>query len=241
VEQLLERLLRICIGNRGRFCAVLTALMMSATLLACGRTEPPSHDEFLIRVRDNVVTVLEFQRAVELAKAAYPHSALQDQEVLRALQKRVLRELVERTVFEERAKDLNITVSPADLSRAVEDVKKDFPDGTFKETLLEQAVSYAAWEEGLKTRLMIEKVVNRDLVSNIVITIDEIEAYYRDHRKELEHAKPAGETPAVDETIIRNLRRQKAEEAYEAYVQELHTTYPVKINTQKWHHIIGSG
>ena len=215
--------------------------MSAASMLACGNTEPQSRDEYLIRVRDNVVTVIEFQQAVELAKAAYPHSALQDKDVLRALQKRVLREMVERTVFEERAKDLNITISPADLDKAVKAVKKDFPDGTFKETLLEQAVSYPAWEDGLKTRLMIEKVVHRDLVNNIVITTAEIEAYYRSHRKELELTKPEGATTAVDETIIRNLKRQKAEEAYEAYVRELHTTYPVEINTQKWQRIIGSG
>jgi len=232
---------QISIEKLGRFAMVLCVLMMPAAMLACGNAEPQSRDEFLIRVRDNVVTVIEFQRAVELAKAAYSHSALQDQEVLRALQKRVLRELVERTVFEERAKDLNITVSPADLDKAIKEVKRDFPDGTFKETLLEQAVSYPAWEDGLKTRLMIEKVVSRDLVSNIVITTDEIEAYYRTHRNELEGTKPEGATTAVDETIIRNLRRQKAEEAYEAYVHELHATYPVEINTRKWQRIIGSG
>jgi len=231
----------ICIGNMGRVFSALSALMMSAMILACGNTESASRDDYLIRVRDNVVTVTEFQRAVELAKAAYSHSALQNLDVVRALQKRVLRELVELAVFEERAKDLNITVSPADLSRALEEVKKDFPDGTFEETLLEQAVSYPAWEEGLKTRLMIEKVVARDLVSNIAVTTEEIEAYYRDHRKELEDTKPEGPVTAVDEAIIRNLRRQKAEEAYEEYVHKLHATYPVEINAKEWQRIIGSG
>jgi len=228
-------------GNLGKSCAVGSVLMISGLLLACGNPDTQARDEYLIRVRDNAVTVIEFQRAVELAKAAYPHSALQDSDVLKALQKRVLRELVERTIFEERAKDLNITVSPEDVDKALQEVKKDFPEGTFEETLLEQAVSYPSWEEGLKTRLMIEKVVNRDLVSNIVITTDEIETYYRNHRQELETSRPEGVAASVDETIIRNLRRQNAEEAYEGYVHKLHETYPVEINTEKWQRIFGSG
>jgi len=220
---------------------VVAAVIIVGSMLACGDPETQNRDEYLIRVRDNAVTVIEFQRAVELAKAAYPHSALQNSDVLKALQKRVLRELVERTIFEERAKDLNITVSPEDMDKALEGVKKDFPDGTFEETLLEQAVSYPSWEDGLKTRLMIEKVVNRDLVSNIVITTDEIEAYYRNHWQELEKSRPDGTAASLDETIIRNLRRQKAEEAYEGYVHKLHETYPVEINTEKWQGIFGSG
>ena len=57
----------------------------------------------------------------------------------------------------------------------------------------------------------------------------------------LEDATPERPVTAVDEAIIRNLRRQKAEEAYEEYVHKLHATYPVEINAKEWQRIFGSG
>ena len=82
--------------NRAGFGRGMWVVFLFLILTAgCTDTGPVAEPPYLLRVGDEVVTVLEYEKAVELAKAAYPHSAFQKPEASRAIQLRVLREMTE--------------------------------------------------------------------------------------------------------------------------------------------------
>jgi hypothetical protein len=140
----------------------------------------------------------------------------------------------------ERAKELQIYISDSELEESIADIKADYPEGIFEETLLENAVSYHSWKEGLKNRLIKEKVISQELEANITITHDDISKYYKEHygKEGLQSGREEG-IEDKSELIIKNLRRKKAEEAYTSWIKDLQTRYTIEINRAQWEKIFG--
>ena len=205
-------------------------------------------DNYLIRVGDRVVTIVDFNRAFEIVKAAYSHNALQEPDSCRGAKLRLLSQLIEEMIILERAKELNIGISDSELEEAVAQIKEDYDDNAFEQTLLEQAVSYHLWEKELERRLLIEKVVERELKKNVAITPEDISNYYENHYKghDGQSALSAGPDKAdgdLNRIIVKQLRRKKAEEAYKPWIENLRKKYLIEINKKEWGKIaqIGSG
>ncbi len=205
-------------------------------------------DNYLIRVGDRVVTIVDFNRAFEIVKAAYSHNALQEPDSCRGAKLRLLSQLIEETIILERAKELNIGISDSELEEAVAQIKRDYDDNAFEQILLEHAVSYHLWEKELERRLLIEKVVERELKKNVAITPEDISNYYENHYKGhgRQSALSAGPDKAdgdLNRIIVKQLRRKKAEEAYKPWIENLRKKYLIEINKKEWGKIaqIGSG
>ena len=130
--------------------------------------------------------------------------------------------------------------SDSELAEAIADIKADYPEGVFEETLLENAVSYHSWEEGLKKRLIMKKVISKELEENIKITPDDISKYYKKHYIKSGTQSASGEgIEDKSAMIIKNLRRKKAEEAYALWIKNLQTRYTIEINRVQWEKISG--
>jgi hypothetical protein len=225
---------------------ILMVLIGSIFFVAgCADSGPEPSDEYLIRVGDSIMTVVDFNRAFELAKTAYPHNALKDPIILKTLQFRLLSQMTEEVMLIERAKEMNITVSDAEVEEAIAEIKKDYPEGVFEETLLEQAVSYPAWKKGMKIRLLKEKVIAKELEEHVTITAGDISNYIENQNK-YEGSEDGSETELkegpedINEMIIKHLRRKKTEEAYQMWIKKLQQKYIIEINKDKWKEITNS-
>lgn len=225
-----------CFQRRFRFSGFILIL---AVFIGCADSETDFENEYIIRLGDRVVTVLDFNEAFEIAKTAYPHNIQADSEDLRKAKLRLLNQMIVETILLERADELGIQISEAAVQNAVDEIKSDYPEGVFEETLLEFAVSYKAWEDRLRIRLIMEKVVDQELKDQIVITPEEISRFYEDKYKEHNLNPPEKDTKDINEAIIENLRRKKLEEAYQAWIKELKAKYTIDINKEQWKRITG--
>jgi hypothetical protein len=218
------------------------AVLFALILTACSFSGPGAKDEYLIQVGERQVTVGEFNKALEIAKAAYPHNTMQNPEYYRQAQIRLFNQMTEELILLERARELNIEVSEEEVDRAVAAVKADYPDEqAFEQTLLEYAVSFAEWKDGLRTRLLMEKLVDIELKDQIVITPDEITRYYR------ENYGSDSAVPGIDENsegfnemIVNHLRHNKTEKVYRTWIETLQKRYTIKINQKEWEKILSS-
>jgi hypothetical protein len=209
--------------------------------LGCGEKGPDLGNEVLIRLGDRIVTVLDFNEAFEISKIAFDSSTSEQSEELRKAQLRLLNELILEMILLEKAQEIGINVSDAELDEAVAALKNDYPAGEFEATLLEFAVSYDTWKSRLKTRLIMEKVIEKELENRITITPEDISEYYQ---KNFQGEKgESGSSPAsgdINEIIVNQLRREKAEEGYKAWIEELKAKYEIEINREQWKKISGS-
>lgn len=224
-----------------RFMVVIGFLSIIYPLAGCADSESKSRDEYFIRVGDSVITVLDFNRAFEIVKASYSYSAMQQSDAVKEARLRFVQQMTEEMILRERAKDIGVTITDEEVKEAVEDIKQDYPDNVFDQILLEYAMPYQLWEKGLKTRLLMEKVIAKELGDQIQVTPDDLSKYYEAHHNSDELISDTKKVSKdVNETIIRRLRRKKIEEAYKPWIKELQKKYIIEINKAQWKKIIGS-
>ena len=224
-----------------RLMVLIGFLSIIYPLAGCADSESKYRDEYFIRVGDSVITVLDFNRAFEIVKASYSHGAMQQPDAVKEAQLRFVKQMTEEMILRERAKDIGITITDEEVKRAVEDIKRDYPENVFDQILLEYAVPYRLWEKGLETRLLMEKVIAKDLGAQIQVTPDDVSKYYEaDHKNDELTPDIKKVSKDINEAMIRNLRRKKIEEAYKPWIKELQKKYIIEINKSQWEKIIGS-
>jgi parvulin-like peptidyl-prolyl isomerase len=224
-----------------RGCFYWGAAAIVFALVGCSGHDTGTGDEYLIRIGERVVTVADFNRAFEIAKTAYTHNSLQNSEDTKEAQLRLLNQMTEELVLLQRAGELGIGVSDEELEKAVEKIRADFPDDAFEQTLLEYAVSYKSWESGLKTRLLMEKLVQHELKDETVIQPDEVAKFYEENYNN--DSTQSGDTrnpAAVEEIIVKQLRRVKIENAYRNWIENLRKRYTIDINKDEWIKILAA-
>ena len=192
-------------------------------------------------IGERVVTVLDFNKAFEIAEAAFPHNVLQDSSELKEAKKRLLNQMTEEMVLLERAKELGVSILESEVDKNIAAIKSDYPEGVFEEILLEYAVSYESWKKGLKTRMLIEKLIQKELSAQIVITADDISRYYEENYK-ASNFKPDLESRSkyLNEKIVKHLRRKKIEEIYKSWIEKIHKRFHIEINEKQWEKILSS-
>jgi FKBP-type peptidyl-prolyl cis-trans isomerase (trigger factor) len=139
----------------------------------------------------------------------------------------------------ERAREQNIRISDSELGKVIEGIKKDYPEGEFDQILLEYAISYQSWKEALKNRLLIKKVIAKELEEKVVITPENISEYYEKNYQRFSLNSGSKENSKnINESIVKHLRREKVEEAYKDWIKELKKNYKIEINKVRWEEII---
>ena len=86
-----------------------------------------------------------------------------------------------------------------------------------------------------------EKVIEKELENRITITPEDIAAYYKKNfqgkKGEFESTPTSGD---INEIIVKQLRREKAEDSYKTWIEELEVKYEIEINSEQWGKIAGS-
>lgn len=214
------------------------ALLTVYAVSGCGDPKFDTDDDYLIRVGESVVTTLDFKKAFEITKTAYPHHALKNPDVLREARLRLFNQLVEELILMERAKELRIVVSDAELDKAVADIMSDYPEGVFDQMLLEHAVSYSSWENGLKIRLLMEKLSAKELGQETAVTAKDMEEYHQMHPEDNgPGSDPEKCSAEKNKKTTEYLHRKKVEESYKSWIKKLQKKYVVNINQAQWEKI----
>ena len=205
----------------------------------CSDSKRPKPPEVLIQINDSVITVDDFGRAVEDTLDDFPTGADMDSGILAGIQLRVLNQLTERLILIERARELNIQISDAELEEMIASIKADYPKDEFDQVLIEQAVSFQQWKNDLRIRLLMVKVVDHELEPWIHITPEEISDYYE------QHYGVSGSDPEkhedvsnFDTIIIQQVRNSKKEVMYREWMMALEKKYTLNVNQMAWDRIV---
>lgn len=141
-------------------------------------------DQVVIRVDNQVLTLGEFNEYFEPIGLSSDSEDVQDNNAVREARISFLLQLVEEMIIIRRAEELHLSISPEELDEAVRDIQKDYPQEGFEDMFLKQAISFEAWKERLRKRLLVEKVMRKELLKEDSVTIEEMRDYYNRHREE---------------------------------------------------------
>ncbi|MGD9213075.1 MAG: SurA N-terminal domain-containing protein [Desulfobacteraceae bacterium] len=236
--------------QKGQFVQTLSGLlvgivmMLSLLFTACSKQPVDSTQTELLRVGSNILTVRQFKQIQDMSQDYYSkeYETSDHNSVPKAL--RLLNQIAEELLLKEKAAKLGLAVSDTELDAAVQNIKADYPGGTFEQVLLENAVSFDFWRQRLKVRLLIDKVIEKELESHVIITPEDISSYYKKHYAGIssrqENSDGLSQDKDINKMIIKRLRKLKAEEAYAGWIKELQQTYPVQVNWEVWNNLNAS-
>jgi hypothetical protein len=213
-------------------------MVVWAGFFGCSDSKGPVSPEVLIQVNDSVVTVDDFERAVQDTTDDFPTDMDMDAGVLADIQLRILNQFTERLILVERARELNLQISDAELEEVIASIRADYPKGEFDQVLLEQAVSFQQWKNDLRIRLLMVKVVDHELEPRIHITPEEISDYYEKHYKVSGSDSDKQEDVSnIDAIIVQQVRNSKKEAMYREWMTTLEKQYPLNVNQVAWDRI----
>jgi hypothetical protein len=230
--------------------------MVTAILSGCGTNEDQvAGERILIRVGSSTATVRDFHEAFE-SNIIAPSLLYSDAENLRDEKYRTLNRLTEELVILERARELELQISDMELRQAVDNFKKDFPDDTFEQTLIENGVSYLSWEKGLKRRLLMEKVIQKDISENtfqVPLTAEEAEATIETPEDDnagtsnsttiapSDDAREGSDTVAPESDagtdVASGVPDNTSESQYSVWIERLKQKYAIEIDWKLWEKI----
>jgi peptidyl-prolyl cis-trans isomerase SurA len=99
-------------------------------------------------------------------------------------EQQVLEQLIDQKLQLQLAQKKGITVEPDEIQKAVEDVKQKngmTTDAALQKALEEEHSSLDQYKKGLQDQIMILKLVNREVKSGVLLSDQDIHAYYEEH------------------------------------------------------------
>ncbi len=176
---------------------------------------------WFLKSGDFLVSPGEFNEELELKKSAYSYDIQNDADAYNEMVMDLVSILSDELRFFQLASDRGIHISPEEILQAETAFKKDYPEDSFEQLLLENAISYSLWKKRFKRNLLIDKVIQQELTATIEISADDIYKFYQKEN-----------VSGIDEKqLIDRLRTKKTQSQYDEWIQQLNEIYPVDINT----------
>lgn len=100
------------------------------------------------------------------------------------VERRLLEELISRRLQLQEAKKGGIAVTPAEVTAAMEGIKKKSgiaSEEAFKAALAQENLTLAKFRKSLEEQLVLDRLVTKEVRSKVVVSEVEVKDYYRDH------------------------------------------------------------
>ena len=172
----------------------------------------------------------DFARELEVKQANYPYDIKDSPSEYNAMVLDLVSDLSDEAVMLAAAAAKGIDVSDKALDAAIADFKKDYPEDSFDQMLLERAISYPVWKKRLKKDMVIQELIMQDLVASQEIYPEDMIAFYDRFTGQTENQDNNSSAMMDEKDLVLKLRIEKSQEAFENWLQGLQATYPVHID-----------
>lgn len=144
-------------------------------------------DKVIAVVNGEAITWGELRRAIEFeSKGQLRGLSTEEREgIIKKYEKNILNDLIDTRLQLQEAKRLGLGVSRSEINSAIEDIKKKYnlTDEEFLNSLKAEGLSEEGYRKELSEQILLAKVINIEVRSNIVVTDKEIEEYYKENEK----------------------------------------------------------
>jgi len=166
------------------------ALALAAVLLAaaCGGSDESVPNDAVAVVAGEQIPREQFDALLEQTKAGYKQ---QGRDVPKAgtpeyttLKTNIVQYLVQRAQFEEKAKELGITISDKQIADELAKIKKDFfkgSDAAMQAQLKKQNITLDSLKRDIRAKLIQEKLYAK-VTGDVSVTDKDLRAYYDQHK-----------------------------------------------------------
>lgn len=135
-------------------------------------------------VNDDVITTYQLDQALKTHLASQERQLSPSQR--EGLRLELLNRLIEETLFKQRIRALNLTVSEEELETAIRDVQEQnrLTRDELKAAVLAQGLTFEAYRDNLSQQILRYKLIGSEVRSKVEVSEREVVAYYRAHLDE---------------------------------------------------------
>ena len=164
--------------------SMLLLIVIFSFLVACGSEKPsPPPEPAVATVNGQSIEFKEFEKALREATALAKREMPMKRGETESLMEEVLDNLIQERIMIQRARDLFLSIGEEELAARIEEIRKDY-NGQFDKIFGEDGgISLFEWKEALRKRMLLDKLIARDVNEKIQVADEEAERYYNDHRR----------------------------------------------------------
>ena len=174
--------------RRIRFCSgLLMVFVIAGPLPLCVGAEIV--DRIVAVVNDDIITYRELQQEIRPYAErleSLDYTAEKKERMLFQIRNDILNQLIEKMLTDQEIKRQNISVEDRDVERRIELIKtrNQMTQEALIAALASDGLDLAAYKKIIREQLLRNKLVNTEVKSKTVVTQEEIEGYYREHRSD---------------------------------------------------------
>jgi peptidyl-prolyl cis-trans isomerase C/foldase protein PrsA len=145
-------------------------------------------------------------KAIEIEKSKFDPVIIKTGKNKDAFKRSLLENLIQEQILLNEAKRQGIKISKADIDIAM----KNFPDS---ELFKNRNINPDVWRERQEKRLIIKKLVDKEVIEKIPVSPDDVSSYYKSHQKDFSqpsqyHARQiVVDSKELADEILKKLRR----------------------------------
>lgn len=175
----------------------LPTLLLGLFFLGALSVPLPSRAEPVDRIRaivnDDIILLSDFETAIEEYQQILKDSGQSDglQPLSKDQKWQLLNKMIDEKLVDQEAKRLGITIDDEDIDRTIEHIQKinKVSEEEMRRVFKLKGMTFEKYRSQIKEQLMQSRIVNREVKSKVVVTGEDIKAFYRSHQ-----AQYAGQT-----------------------------------------------
>lgn len=145
---------------------------------------PPDLEQNLVaEVNGNPITVETFNRKYHRFIQRFNIPVAESPSAAKELKAGFLNKLIETELLLQEAAARGLTVTDEELDREINQLKEDYPKDTLDEALERIGLKLEEWKEDRKEKLLIDKLIQMEIDSNIHVSDEEILEYYKANKE----------------------------------------------------------
>ncbi|MGQ9647239.1 MAG: foldase protein PrsA [Thermodesulfobacteriota bacterium] len=198
------------------FCRLLLASIFLIGFGSCGEWGRGLPDHILAQVNEEQITVDEFNR--EVKELILEPDRVAKGQGFTHLKEAYLDQMIERKILVQEARRLGIKVSSEELNQVISEIKKDYSEEGFGETLGLKGITLEEWKGRLEEKLLAEKMIRHALYYQGQIDEREALEYYETNPSKFqmgERVRARQIVVASEEEAIQLLNQLKKGENFE--------------------------
>jgi parvulin-like peptidyl-prolyl isomerase len=129
----------------------------------------------------------ELAERLHIATRQLEETSAPDEYTLNRLRETALKELIEKRLITQKAREQNVTVTEEEFQQFVQQVQDEYNGTDIRAILEEQEKSYDEWEQAQREAILLDKLIDINMKTMIVVTPEEIQQYYEQNKGKYDH------------------------------------------------------
>ena len=142
-----------------------------------------SDEHVVIKVGDRSITAGELEGEVNIAalETGIPRKVMWESV------NDLIDRMVDNALILEYGKERGFTLTEIEFEREMENITKDYPDNSLKETILAACVDYNEWKARFREQLLIKKIIKKKTEAVSPVSYLDIKSYYQERKDDFRH------------------------------------------------------